>query len=131
LPRIAWSPLFLAAEQSLVTRSGLISFFHDYLRQAVQTRYLMLSADQTATHTRLACYFSDSELDTRRLEELPWQLAAAGDWRQLYLLLGPVEFFDRLKQEFPYDLSLDIWIKAIQGFRNPGDGVQESQGRAA
>ena len=32
LPRACWSPLFLAAEQSLTSRGGLIGFFHDYLR---------------------------------------------------------------------------------------------------
>jgi len=40
LPGAYWSPLYLAAEQSLVSRAGLIGFFHDYLRQAVRSRYL-------------------------------------------------------------------------------------------
>ena len=40
LPAAYWSPLSLAAEQSLVSRSGLIGFFHDYVRRAVEGRYL-------------------------------------------------------------------------------------------
>jgi len=36
LARAHWSPLYLAAEQSLVVRSGLIGFFHDFLREAVR-----------------------------------------------------------------------------------------------
>ena len=40
LPHAYWSPLYLALEESLVSRSGLLTFFHDYLRKAVQDRYL-------------------------------------------------------------------------------------------
>ena len=40
LPRAYWSPLYLAAESSLVSRSGLISFGNEYLRQAVSERYI-------------------------------------------------------------------------------------------
>ncbi|MCJ7754546.1 MAG: DUF4062 domain-containing protein, partial [Thermoanaerobaculales bacterium] len=41
LPHAFWSPLYLAAEQSLMDRAGLIGFSHDFLRQAVHDRYLM------------------------------------------------------------------------------------------
>lgn len=40
MPRAYWSPLYLALEESLVSRSGLLNFFHDYLRKAVEDRYL-------------------------------------------------------------------------------------------
>ncbi|MBI2471560.1 MAG: tetratricopeptide repeat protein, partial [Planctomycetes bacterium] len=40
LPRVYWSPLYLAAEESLVNRSGLLNFFHDFMRKAVEDRYL-------------------------------------------------------------------------------------------
>jgi len=40
MPRAFWSPLCLALEDSLVRRSGLLTFFHDFLRQAVAERYL-------------------------------------------------------------------------------------------
>jgi hypothetical protein len=36
-----WSPVHLALEDSIISRSGLFSFFHDYMRQAVETRYLL------------------------------------------------------------------------------------------
>ncbi|NIN98725.1 MAG: hypothetical protein GTO49_27885, partial [Anaerolineae bacterium] len=57
LPSAHWSPLHLAAEQSLVSRSGLIGFFHDYLREAVAHRYLPEEADRHAAHMQLAEYF--------------------------------------------------------------------------
>ncbi|NOZ19832.1 MAG: DUF4062 domain-containing protein [Planctomycetes bacterium] len=54
LPRAQWSPLHLAADQSLVTRCGLIGFFHDYLREAVQHKYLPTEEDQHKAHIQLA-----------------------------------------------------------------------------
>ena len=34
-----WSTLYLALEESLVSRFGRLGFFHDYLRQAVEREY--------------------------------------------------------------------------------------------
>jgi tetratricopeptide (TPR) repeat protein len=95
LPSAIWSPLHLAAEQSLVERSGLITFSHDYFRQAVQHRYLPSAEEQRAAHFRLADYFDRMRLSTRGVEELPWQLAEAEAWRPLYRLLADPGFFRR------------------------------------
>jgi hypothetical protein len=40
IPQAIWSPLYLALQNALVSREGLLSFFHDYLKQAVENRYL-------------------------------------------------------------------------------------------
>ncbi len=93
LPRAHWSPLFLAAEQSLVSRSGLIGFGHDYLRQAVRDKYLPVEQDQHAAHLRLADYFETQNLGARKLDELPWQLAEAKSWKSLSDLLTDGQFF--------------------------------------
>jgi hypothetical protein len=57
LPRAYWSPLYLSAESSLVTRSGLIGFGHGYLRQAVQNKYLFEAEQQQNAHLQVANYF--------------------------------------------------------------------------
>ena len=54
IPRHYWSPLYLALEDSLVSREGQLSFFHDYLRQAVWLEYLDEPAEQQIAHERLA-----------------------------------------------------------------------------
>jgi tetratricopeptide (TPR) repeat protein len=92
LPQARWSPLFLAAEQSLVTRGGLIGFFHEYLRQAVQGRYLAGQEVKCRAHGRLADYFDARETDERRLDELPWQLEKAGQWERLTSALTDFTF---------------------------------------
>jgi tetratricopeptide (TPR) repeat protein len=93
LPAAVWSPLRLAAEQSLVSRSGLIGFFHDYIRQAAGHRYLPTDLQQNSAHIRLADYFGEKELCPRKIDELPWQLAKAKEWRRLNHLLADLPFF--------------------------------------
>ena len=54
LPRHYWAPLYLALDESLVSREGQLSFFHDYLRQAVWREYLDEAEEREAAHGRLA-----------------------------------------------------------------------------
>jgi hypothetical protein len=94
LPRAYWSPLFLAAESSLTSRSGLLGFFHDYLRAAVEHRYLYEEQARQARHLRIADYFAPRELGSRKIDELPWQLARAQAWQRLADLLADLEFLE-------------------------------------
>ncbi|MEW6386513.1 MAG: tetratricopeptide repeat protein [Thermodesulfobacteriota bacterium] len=99
LPGAIWSPLFLAAEHALMDRSGLISFGHDYFRQAVRDRYLNSKEKRQTAHLRLADYFDRQDLEIagrpnyRKIDELPWQLAAAKNWGRLFDLLANLNFF--------------------------------------
>ena len=92
LPRAHWSPLYLAAEPSLVSRSGLVGFGHDYLRQAVRGRYLPIEQEQQDAHRLLADYFEAQDLSPRKLDELPWQLSKAQFWQRLSDLLSDRQF---------------------------------------
>ncbi len=100
LPAAHWSPLYLAAEPALVSRSGSLGFSHDYLRQAVRQRYLPEEREQEAAHLRLADYFEARELDGRQVEELPWQLTRARAWSRLSTLLADLPF---LKKSWDHD----------------------------
>lgn len=57
VPKAIWSPLYLALQEYLINRSGLLGFFHDYFRQAVKARYLSEPEDEFNMHKRLAEYF--------------------------------------------------------------------------
>ena len=86
LPHLYWSPLFLAAESSLVTRSGLLNFAHDHIRRAANRRY----GGGRGAHDDLAAYFRAREPGRRKAEELPWQLQQAERWDTLRdVLLDP------------------------------------------
>lgn len=56
-PRAAWSPLYLALEEALVERRGVLNFFHDYLCQAVESRYLEEVEVQKAARRKLGEFF--------------------------------------------------------------------------
>jgi len=114
MPRARWSPLYLAAEASLLNRGGLLGFGHAYLRQAVEHRYLSSQAGQRAAHLRLADYFGARELGARRVDEEPWQLAQARDWEGLAALLGDLAYFDAAWRADPYQVRA-YWVQVEAG----------------
>ena len=108
LPQAYWSPLYLAAEQSLINISGLLGFSHTYLRQAVEQRYLSAEAVQQSAHLRLADYFAAVELLPRKVDEAPWQLAEAKSWERLYRLMTDLEFA-RKAWQMDVSIPLQYW----------------------
>jgi nephrocystin-3 len=110
LPRANWSSLYLAAEQALVNRSGLINFAHDFLRQAVHDRYLSTEKERRNTHIRLADYFFPRTISPRKIDELPWQLAQAQEWKGLNNLLADLEFFETIWAMVPFEVKA-YWVQ--------------------
>jgi tetratricopeptide (TPR) repeat protein len=105
LPRAHWSPLYLALEPSLVQRSGLIGFFHDYLRRAVQDRYLPTRELQVGIRQRLADHFESREIGARKAAELPWLLAETKSWSRLADLLANYDFLAAAWEADKYDVK--------------------------
>jgi tetratricopeptide (TPR) repeat protein len=110
LPRAHWSPLYLAADASLVSRSGLIGFGHEYLRRAVESRYLATPAGQAQARLRLAGYFEKQEISARRIDEGPWQLAEAKAWPRLFDLLADRAFFTAAWRASRHDVAA-YWVR--------------------
>jgi tetratricopeptide (TPR) repeat protein len=109
LPHAYWSPLFLALEQSLINRSGILNFAHDYLRQAVQQRYLADEGNQTLMHERMAHYFDPMRyISIRSIDELPWQYASAKNWLGLFELMTDFQFVEGLVREDVYQ-AVESW----------------------
>jgi tetratricopeptide (TPR) repeat protein len=117
-PRAAWSPLFLAMSGALVNRSGLLSFAHDFLREAARAAFLKTDSRQRKIHLSLAGYFERQAGSSRRRDELPWQLAAAGEWQRLQALLTRRDVFIEGWMQNQFDLK-DYWtqIEACSSFR--------------
>ena len=135
LPRAEWSPLYLAAEASLINRGGLIGFFHDYLREAVQDAYLPTPDHEQRAHLRLADYFAGCEPGPRRIDELPWQLAEAAAWQRLYDLLADLEFFETAWDFDQYEvkaywarLEADSPLRMVEAYRPVLDASGEYRG---
>ncbi|MFX0064189.1 MAG: tetratricopeptide repeat protein, partial [Candidatus Hermodarchaeota archaeon] len=111
LPRAIWSPLYLAMKDSLVSRSGLLTFFHDYLRTAVEKKYLSGKEWKLAVHQVLADYFEDQPITPRKLAELPWQLFHAEAWGELKTCLVDLEIFELLMKEGRRYELLGYWLE--------------------
>ena len=118
LPHAAWSPFSLAAEQTLVNRSGYLTFSHDFFRRAVVRRYLLNEEARTSAHCHLAEYFDSEERGPRRLEELPWQFGQAASWDRLAGLLSNPGFFSQLWLLDDYQARV-YWaqVEASSGWR--------------
>jgi ATP/maltotriose-dependent transcriptional regulator MalT len=91
LPHAVWSPLHLAAGESLSRRNGLIGPAHDHLRRAIADRYLPTPEHGRAVHLRLGDYFAGRPVSPRVVDELPWQLRHAEDWNRLAVTLADPE----------------------------------------
>jgi len=88
MPTAFWSPLHQVLRPSLIERTGLLGFSHDYMRRAVENRYLPTEEDRKKAHLVLADHFSRFEAGHYKVDELPWQLSQACAWEQLYKLLS-------------------------------------------
>ena len=60
-----WSPFYLSLEENLVNRNGIVNFFHDYLRQAVERKFLPTPEDKRKGYLELANFFNASDIDDR------------------------------------------------------------------
>ncbi len=97
-PVVMWSRLSAELDLYLSTRqagkTAVLTFYHRQLRDGVAERYLGQEADLRAAHAQLAAYFAGQARDDRIVDELPWQLARAAEWRRLVELLADLEFFE-------------------------------------
>ena len=105
LPRAVWSPLYLSIQDSLVNRGGMLSFFHNYLKEAVQQRYLPQPEDQKSAHRRLGEFFVHQPVEERIIRELPWQWLQAEEWSRLAELLASLDFFSKAWQSSEYEVK--------------------------
>jgi tetratricopeptide (TPR) repeat protein len=120
LPHAVWSPLFLAAEHGLVTRSGLFTFASEAHRKAVLDRYLPTPEAQAAAHAVLARWFAAQPLTDRVVEELPWQQLGAGDVDGLVSSLSNLELLERAYRRSVSDVRR-LWAAAEAAGRRMGD----------
>jgi tetratricopeptide (TPR) repeat protein len=89
--RRALSQLQLAAGSLIGDFGGRLRLSFDQVQAAAQRRYL---TDAPEVHRRLAALFAGDPCSPRAIEELPWQLLAAGDHDRLRALLVDPAFIE-------------------------------------
>ena len=105
----AWATIHNALDEALIDTNGRITFGHDYLRKAVEDRYLFSKKSQNMAHTRLAEWFDKQEVNARIAEELPWQWQQAGEREGLKKSLISKAIFEALYKHDKYEL-LGYWL---------------------
>jgi WD40 repeat protein len=65
LPPAIWSPIHSALDESLIGSGGRLAFSHDYLRQAVEDRYLKTEEDRRRIWRDMARFCAESMRDGR------------------------------------------------------------------
>ncbi len=112
LPRRPWTPFYLAAENALAQRAGLLTFGHDYLRATVERRYLADGAAARHFQLQLAGYFgSIPEPTDRKLDELPALLRDTEQCDPLKNLLADLPTFERLRNHRRWKWELHgFWL---------------------
>jgi len=116
MPRALFSPLYLALDESLVSRSGLLSFFHDFLKKAVESTYLTKLLDKQQAHLTIANNFDKRTLDDRKADELPWQLCQSESWQRLKGCVTDMDMFPRMiEHQKQYEL-MGYWQALIDKF---------------
>jgi len=114
--RLKLSTLLLGLDYHLVRRDGLLSFFHDYLRRAVEKRYLSDGERKEELHLRLAVHFErtfsssvGAVASKRDALELLHHLSRAGERDQLADALSSIPMLLTLYEgETHYDV-LSYW----------------------
>ncbi|MBK9246947.1 MAG: tetratricopeptide repeat protein [Ignavibacteria bacterium] len=122
--RMELSSLLVALEHHILRRAGLMSFFHHYLRQAVEERYIDSIDLQITAHIHVADYFQECVVTARICDELPWQLLQAGATKRLVECLARIPIFLTLHTEhkkyelLQYWLTINDYTLMVDSYRN-------------
>ncbi|MFZ4703927.1 MAG: tetratricopeptide repeat protein, partial [Candidatus Methylumidiphilus sp.] len=104
MPRRPLMPFYLAAENALVQRSGLLNFGHDHFCETVRKHWLKNGNDEYAFRQQLTEYFGKiTESTSRKIAELPWQYFKMWNWSSLEHLLTSLEISKTLAETRPLD----------------------------
>jgi len=115
ISRLELSRLLFAFDYHLVQREELLDFFHDYLRQGVERRYLSRPSDIHMAHTSLIRHFESLPAGTRSSRELVWNLHAIGDTDRLKTVLSDIEHFMTLYWKSTEFEVLSYWSEVGSG----------------
>lgn len=101
-------------------RSGYFNFFHDYMRQAVQSCYLNTTEKVFKRREQLSLYFSKANIDPKRkYEEVPYQLELIHNYSDLSKFITKLDHFNALFNESEHKFDLYRYWRVSSNF-NPG-----------
>jgi len=108
ISRLKLSTLLLGLDYHLVRRDGLLTFFHDYLRRAVEKRYLTQTSAPDERYRLLAQHFERTETTLRSTMELLHALEILADRERIDGVLSDISRFIDLWKSEQYEV-LRLW----------------------
>ncbi len=119
LARLKIGTMVAGLDYHLVRKEGRLTFFHDYLRRAVEKRYLAEEETRRRTHGRLGAYFETVELSLRTARERLWGYAEAGDDDKLVETLGDLDVLEALNTGPGVNEVLTQWARLREAGYDP------------
>jgi len=129
ISRLQLSRLLFAIDYHFVHRDGLLGFFHEYLRRAVEQRYMPEEQDRIDMHRRLAEYFARQTPTLRVARELLWQYARTGDDTGLVDALGRIDLVRLLWNGGDMYEVLGQWSRLVSAGNDPEAVYRDGLGR--
>ena len=108
LTRLNLSRILLVLDYHFMNKDGVLDFFHDYFRKAVENRYVNQTSDRSFYHKVLASYFRNEKMSQRVLEELPYHYLKSEDYDGLKKCLTDKEFIRHIQANKEYEI-LQYW----------------------
>ena len=114
---LEWAPVDLALEEAFGRNGDLMVFGHEYVRRAVERRYLPGQAEQQGAHSVLADWFDGRESwNERTSEEWPWQMQQAGRLEELREMLKDINFLMIVASHCTNQEVLNYWqVARVEG----------------
>ncbi|XP_076109505.1 uncharacterized protein LOC143078527 [Mytilus galloprovincialis] len=116
IPSAIWSPFYISLYENLVNRNGILNFFHDHLRQAVERKYIPTHEAKVKGYLCLADFHAAKDTSDRTVEELPFLLTKAGQLDRLKETITDLDVFYRLSDNEDGIFELIKAWKTLGGF---------------
>jgi WD40 repeat protein len=134
LPPAGWAPIHIALDESLIGAGGRLAFSHDYLRKAVEDRYLPSVEDRRRIQNRMAEFCAQAMAGGRKdishyvRRHSVEHFLEVKDWDNATAALSDLEFIEAraIAQELP--AMLKDYAEAV---RLLPEGEKERQTEAA
>lgn len=133
--QLQWSRLYCSILSHLTIRNGLINFSHQYLKEAVESRYLNASY-KNESQDKIINYFRKRESSLRDWLELSHQYLTTTRLEDLYTFILSPQQFNYLSFQHYY-IVIKIWRELLKNkyslsdYLNIGEKIQDKRVAAA
>ena len=113
-PPLYWSHFYHAFYNHFVTKNGLLSFGHQFLRDASWNKYIHNVAAKKEWSSKIIAFFEQpTEKSKRQYDELPYQFHQLQDFDKLHNFLLDFDVFDYIYEKDKYELGI-YWKTLIE-----------------